>query len=119
VTARELTNVAHSVHQRLLNQAKSAQRPFSELFQNYVTERFLYRLGVSDHHDQFILKGALMLRAWGVPQARPTMDIDLPGRETLTEDQIISAMRECLSLQVPDDDTDEYIKTRFVKRSAF
>jgi predicted nucleotidyltransferase component of viral defense system len=103
VTAKTLTNVAHSVHQRLLNQAKSAQRPFSELFQNYVTERFLYRLGVSSHRNRFVLKGAVMLRAWGIPQARPTMDIDLLGRETLTQDEIRSAIKECLSLRVPDD----------------
>jgi hypothetical protein len=62
VTAKKLTNVAQSVHQRLLNQAKSAHRPFSEFFQNYVTERFLYRLGVSPHRERFVLKGALMLR---------------------------------------------------------
>lgn len=103
MTARKLTNVAQSVHQRLLNQAKSVHRPFSEFFQNYVTERFLYRLGVSPHRERFVLKGALMLRVWGVPQARPTTDIDLLGRKIFTRDEITSAIEECLSLEVPDD----------------
>lgn len=103
MTARKLTNVAQSVHQRLLNQAKSAHRPFTEFFQNYISERFLYRLGVSPHRERFVLKGALMLRVWGVPQARPTTDIDLLGGKNFTRDEITSAIEECLSLEVPDD----------------
>ncbi len=43
-------------------------------------ERFLYRLSTSKHADRFILKGALLLRVWQAPAARPTMDIDLLGR---------------------------------------
>jgi hypothetical protein len=43
-------------------------------------ERFLYRLSQSQHAERFILKGALMLRAWRSPELRPTMDIDMLGR---------------------------------------
>lgn len=41
---RSLKNVAASVHQRLLNKARETGRPFNELLQYYVMERFLYRL---------------------------------------------------------------------------
>ena len=37
-------NIAASVCQCLLNRARKDQRPFSELFQYYALERFLYRL---------------------------------------------------------------------------
>ncbi|MBN1876017.1 MAG: hypothetical protein JXA33_17465 [Anaerolineae bacterium] len=37
-------NIAASVHQRLLNQARAQGRPFDELLQYFALERFLYRL---------------------------------------------------------------------------
>jgi hypothetical protein len=69
---RELTNLPASVHQRLLNLAHQAKRPFSEVFQYFIIERFLFRLSRSPHAKQFVLKGALMLRLWDLPAARPT-----------------------------------------------
>jgi hypothetical protein len=69
-----------SVRQRLLNQARTQERPFQELLQYYAMEGFLYRLSKSRHAEQFILKGALLLTAWRAPLSRATMDIDLLGR---------------------------------------
>ena len=40
-------DVAASVRQRLLNHARSTGRPFNEVLQHLVLERFLYRLGRS------------------------------------------------------------------------
>ena len=70
-------DIGASVRQRLLNQAHEHGRPFQELLQYFVMERFLYRLSKSQFCDSFILKGALLLTAWRAPQSRPTMDIDL------------------------------------------
>jgi hypothetical protein len=61
-------NIPASVRQRLLNRAKNDKRPFNEILQYYAMERFLYRLSQSEHADRFILKGALMLRAWRSPE---------------------------------------------------
>jgi hypothetical protein len=36
-----------------------------------------YRLSKSPYKDQFLLKGGLLLMGRGLPQARPTRDIDL------------------------------------------
>ena len=57
-------NIAASVRHRLLDKARKDKRPFNELLQYFAMERFLYRLSKSAHADKFILKGALMLRAW-------------------------------------------------------
>ncbi len=70
-------NIPASVHARLQNKARAGNRPFNELLQFHAMERFLYRLSVSSHARRFILKGAMMLRVWNAPAARPTMDIDL------------------------------------------
>lgn len=69
---RPLVNVAQSVHQRLLARARKEERPFNELLQHYAIERFFYRLGRSSHTEKLLLKGALLLRAWQIPRARPT-----------------------------------------------
>jgi hypothetical protein len=66
-------------------------------------ERFLYRLSVSAHVESFTLKGALLLTAWQAPISRPTMDIDLLGREDNAVDTIVTVMREISQLVVPDD----------------
>ena len=42
-----------SVRQRLLNQARSQERPFQELLQYFAMERFLYRLSKSPSSDRF------------------------------------------------------------------
>ncbi len=73
-------NVEASIRARLTNHARATERPFQEVLQFYGLERFLYRLSQSVHVDRFVLKGALLLRVWNTPQARPTRDIDLLGR---------------------------------------
>ena len=78
--AKGNTNLAASVHQRLLNKARESSRPFNEILQYFAIERFIYRLSKSLHADQFILKGALMFSAWCGPASRPTMDIDPFGK---------------------------------------
>jgi hypothetical protein len=93
-------NVAASVRQRLINRAKSDKRPFNELIQYYAMERFLYRLSRSAHADRFILKGALMLRAWRSPEFRPTMDIDLLGRTSNEETGIVAQIRDIMAVVV-------------------
>jgi len=72
-------NLAASVRGRLTNRAKASQRPFQEVLQHYGLERLLYRLAQSPHSSRFLLKGALLLNAWGAPLSRPTRDIDLLG----------------------------------------
>lgn len=85
MTSNKPTNIAASVRQRLLNKARKDQRPFAELLQYFAMERFLYRLSQSPHAEKFVLKGALMLRAWDFPLPRATMDIDMLGRNFSNE----------------------------------
>ena len=97
-------NIAASVRQRLLNKARSDKRPFSELLQYFGMERFLYRLSQSSYVDKFILKGALMFRAWQAPMFRPTMDIDMLGRYNRNEvAKIVEQIREICAVMVEPD----------------
>lgn len=96
------TDIPASVHARLANKARSLNRPFNELLQYYAMERFLYRLSLSRYSDKFILKGALMLRAFGFPDARPTMDIDLKGTIPNKKNLLMEFAKECMDIPCED-----------------
>ncbi len=100
-------NIGASVRQRLLNQARTDKRTFSELLQYFAMDRFLYRMSISDYADSFILKGALMLRAWQSPVFRPTMDIDMLAHRTSNEiPEIEEAIRDICTVAVEPDGLD-------------
>jgi len=103
VSKKESRNIAGSVRQRLLNKARMDKRPFNELLQYYAMERFLYRLSRSSYAHTFILKEALMLRAWQVPIFRPTMDIDMLGKTGNEMARIKDQIRDICSVQVEPD----------------
>ncbi|MFA6234081.1 MAG: nucleotidyl transferase AbiEii/AbiGii toxin family protein [Bacteroidota bacterium] len=96
-------NLPASVRQRLLNLSRQEGRSFNEILQYYAMERFLYRLSQSAHARTFVLKGAMMLRVWGVTGLRPTMDIDLLGRTRNVENAVLSQLLEVLGTQVEPD----------------
>jgi hypothetical protein len=95
-------NLAASIHQRLLNLARSENRPLNELLQYFAIERFLYRLGQTKYRQVFVLKGAQMLRVWNAPAARPTMDIDLLGKVENNLENLEEIVRECCLVDVDD-----------------
>jgi len=72
-------NKAVSICQRLLNLAKERQENFDYVLRQYVIQRLLYRLSVSDYCEQFLLKGAMLFWVWNQNMHRPTRDIDLLG----------------------------------------
>jgi predicted nucleotidyltransferase component of viral defense system len=94
--------MAHSVHQRLLNLARASERPFNELLQYYAMERFLYRLAHTGYGEALLLKGALLLRVWGLPSARPTMDIDLMGVKEFSPSELVAVVKESMSVVTDD-----------------
>jgi predicted nucleotidyltransferase component of viral defense system len=74
-----IKNMVSSVRNRLLEIARRKNRPFEEILVLYGLERFLFRLSLSDHKNQFILKGGLLIYGMKLSEARPTRDIDLLG----------------------------------------
>ena len=76
---REAADLAASVARRLKNQAQHKGQEVARTFERFALERFLYRLSVSDHSDQFVLKGAMLFALWEDEPHRPTRDIDLLG----------------------------------------
>lgn len=97
------SNLSASIHQKLLNKAKTEQRPFNELLQYYTIERFLYRLGESPYSRRFVLKGALVFLAWQAPLTRPTRDIDFLGFTENSVENLVRIVREVCGQTVEPD----------------
>jgi hypothetical protein len=95
--------MAASVRRRLQDRARASGRPFQEVLEYYAMERFLYRLARSPYAGRFVLKGALMFRAWGAPGSRPTRDIDLLGRWENTVEAVVPVIRDLCGLAVDPD----------------
>lgn len=72
-------NMSTSVRARLLNLAKATGEDFQAIVLRYAVERFLARLAISPHRNQFVLKGAMLYVAWKLDDRRTTMDLDLLG----------------------------------------
>lgn len=70
---------AASVLARLLNRSRSTGENYNLLLSRYVIERLLFRLSVSPHAGNFVLKGALLFALWYDTPHRPTKDADLLG----------------------------------------
>lgn len=68
-TAKQLKDLI-----RNLSKKKSADAQI--LMRNYMMERFLERISLSQYQDKFILKGGMLVAAMVGLDARATMDID-------------------------------------------
>lgn len=95
-TARQLKDLI-----RNLSREKSADAQI--LMRNYMMERFLERISLSEYKDKFILKGGMLVAAMVGLDARSTMDLDatIKGANVNVEDieTLISAI-----ITVPIDD---------------
>jgi hypothetical protein len=103
VTAPEPRNLAASVRQRLLNLARDRGEDFNFLLTAYGLERLMYRLGQSRHRRDFVLKGAMLFRAWAGATYRPTRDLDLLGRGEVATPRLVRVFEEIWQAPVPAD----------------
>jgi hypothetical protein len=92
----------------LQNQARRTGRPTQELQQLYVLEGFLARLAVSDVKRSFVLKGGVLLAAFGL--RRPTKDVDLAGIDVDNDTRTVSDLvRRVLAVDALGDDGIEFV----------
>jgi hypothetical protein len=95
-------NVAASVRARLLNKARAEKRDFNLLLTRYALERMLYRLSISRHRDNFVLKGSLLFDLWFDVPHRPTHDADLLGFTFAEVPHLIAVFREISEIEGDD-----------------
>lgn len=103
MTAAEPRNLTASVRQRLLNLARERGEDFNFLLTVYGLERLMYRLGQSRHRTDFVLKGAMLFRAWAGAAHRPTRDLDLLGRGEPETSRLEALFADVWQTSVPAD----------------
>ena len=72
-------NRAASIRARLKQHTDTSKQDFNLTLTRYGLERLLYRLSISEHAPNFLLKGALLFQLWYGQPHRPTRDADLLG----------------------------------------
>lgn len=113
-------NLAASVRARLKQHADAAKQDFNLTLTHYGLERLLYRLCVSRHAANFVLKGALLFQLWYDVPHRPTRDADLLGFGPDDIDSAVATFREICQITVEDGITfdPDAVKGSLIRKEA-
>ena len=95
-------NRAASIRARLKQHTDTSKQDFNLTLTRYGLERLLYRLSVSEHAPNFLLKGALLFQLWYGQPHRPTRDADLLGFGPADVPTLVGAFRDICSIAVDD-----------------
>jgi len=111
LTLADRKRLQASLRQRLLNIAQQEKVDFQVVLIRYGLERFLYRLGRSQHRESFLLKGAFLFHAWQNDVARPTRDVDLLGHGSPDIARLEVVVADIVGGEVGDDGLDFPLET--------
>ncbi|RHR25623.1 nucleotidyl transferase AbiEii/AbiGii toxin family protein [Clostridium sp. AF19-22AC] len=99
-----MNSKAMSLKGKIKNYAKSNSIAAQVVLQNYMFERFLERLSISEYSEKFIVKGGMLIAAIVGLDTRSTMDLDTTLRNLpLTEEQITTAINAICGIALNDD----------------
>ena len=99
-----MSSKAISLKGKIKNYAKSKSIAAQVVLQNYMFERFLARLSMSDYCEKFVVKGGILIAAIVGLDTRSTMDLDTTLRNLpLTEENIIEAVGSVCKISLDDD----------------
>ncbi len=85
------------------NLAKEKNLQTEIVLRNYMLERFLERVSLSEHRHQLILKGGLLIANLIGIEARSTMDLDATVKGVmLTEEELTKMLNNILAVPVDD-----------------
>lgn len=99
---KSVANMAASVRARLLKLSMNDGQDFNAVLTRFALERLLFRLGRSDHADQFVLKGAMLLTTWLDAASRATRDVDLLGFGDPAPPRMLAIFAEILGQDADD-----------------
>jgi predicted nucleotidyltransferase component of viral defense system len=85
------------------NLSKSKNVEAEIILRNFMLERFLERISVSQYSRNFILKGGMLIAAMVGIDTRTTMDMDATIKgQTLTEKQVTEIIKNVISFPIDD-----------------
>lgn len=99
-----MSSKAMSLKGKIKNYAKSKSIAAQVILQNYMFERFLARLSMSDYREKFVVKSGMLIAAIVGLDTRSTMDLDTTLRNLpLTEEKIMEAVESVCKISLDDD----------------
>lgn len=99
-----MSSKAMSLKGKIKNYAKSKSIAAQVVLQNYMFERFLARLSMSDYREKFVVKGGMLIAAIVGLDTRSTMDLDTTLRNLpLTEEKVMEAVENICRITLGDD----------------
>ena len=98
-----MINTAKQLKDLIRNLSKKKSADAQILMRNYMMERFLERMSVSQYQDKFILKGGMLVAAMVGLDARATMDIDATIKGTdVNVEAVEKIIAEIISVPLED-----------------
>ena len=95
---------AMSLKAKIRNIAKQKNIPAQVILQNYMFERLLVRLSMSEFKEKFVLKGGMLVAAIVGIDNRATMDMDTTLKNLpLTPETIRTALEDICNISCEDD----------------
>lgn len=99
-----MSSKAMSLKGKIKNYAKSKSIAAQVVLQNYMFERFLARLSMSDYREKFVVKGGMLIAAIVGLDTRSTRDLDTTLRNLpLTEEKVMEAVENICKITLGDD----------------
>src|SRR5690606_15230284 len=95
-------NMAASVKARLLTMSREQGRAFDLLLVRFALERLLFRLSLSPHRDNYVLKGGMLVTQWLKHDNRETRDIDFLGFGPDDKASITAIFAEIMTIETGD-----------------
>ena len=98
-----MINTARQLKDLIRNLSKDKSADAQILMRNYMMERFLERISLSEYRDKFILKGGMLVAAMVGLDARSTMDIDATVKgATVGIEEVENMIASIISVPVDD-----------------
>lgn len=94
---------ARQLKGKIRNLARDKSADAQVLLRNYMMERFLERVSVSDYREKIILKGGMLVTSMVGFEARSTMDIDTTVKgATVSADEVQRFIEKIISINLAD-----------------
>ena len=112
-----MSSKAMSLKAKIRNYAKDNRIAAQVVLQNYMFERFLARLSLSEYRDKFVIKGGMLIAAIVGLDTRSTMDLDttLKGLP-LTEAKVLEAVEYVSKIDLGDEVSFETVSIDSIRK---